>query len=99
VIAPLGTTSHDSTSLAKTTLESSNVTKDQFLKLLVTQLQNQDPFEPMKNESFLAQLATFSSLEQLIDIKSALDDLVAATTGTGTAASTANPISITPKTA
>ncbi len=39
--------------------------RDAFLQLLVTQLKNQDPLEPIQNEEFLAQLATFSSLEQL----------------------------------
>jgi flagellar basal-body rod modification protein FlgD len=42
--------------------------KDEFLKLLVAQLQNQDPTSPVKNEDFVAQLATFSSLEKLISI-------------------------------
>ena len=39
--------------------------RDSFLQLLVTQLENQDPLEPLQNEEFLAQLATFSQLEQL----------------------------------
>ena len=39
--------------------------QDQFLELLITQLQMQDPFQPMDNEDMIAQLATFSSLEQL----------------------------------
>jgi len=39
--------------------------KDQFLQLLVTQLQHQNPLEPTTNEDFIAQLATFASLEQL----------------------------------
>jgi flagellar basal-body rod modification protein FlgD len=39
--------------------------KEAFMKLLVTQLQNQDPLEPTQNQEFVAQLATFSSLEQL----------------------------------
>lgn len=38
-------------------------TRDQFLQLLVTQLRNQDPLEPTKQEDFLAQLAQFSTLE------------------------------------
>lgn len=36
-----------------------------FMKLLVTQMRHQDPLEPIANEDFVAQLATFSSLEEL----------------------------------
>jgi flagellar basal-body rod modification protein FlgD len=36
-----------------------------FMELLVTQLENQDPLDPVANEQFVAQLAQFSSLEQL----------------------------------
>lgn len=39
--------------------------KDTFLKLLTTQLQHQDPLNPMDNSEFVAQLSQFSSLEQL----------------------------------
>ena len=39
--------------------------KNAFMKLLVSQLQHQDPMSPVANEDFVAQLATFSSLEQL----------------------------------
>jgi flagellar basal-body rod modification protein FlgD len=49
--------------------------KDQFMTLLVAQLQNQDPLNPMDSTGFTAQLAQFSSLEQLQNINSNLGDL------------------------
>lgn len=39
--------------------------KDQFLKLLITQMQNQDPLKPMDSTAMIAQLAQFSALEQI----------------------------------
>jgi flagellar hook assembly protein FlgD len=58
--------------------------KDAFLQLLVAQLKNQDPINPVKNEDFLAQLASFSSLEQLVSIKDGINKLAGITTdGTG----------------
>ena len=49
--------------------------RDAFLKLLTTQMQNQDPLSPMSNEEFVAQLAQFSSLEQLMGISAGLDSV------------------------
>ncbi|MDM7914788.1 MAG: flagellar hook assembly protein FlgD [Candidatus Eisenbacteria bacterium] len=46
--------------------------KDQFLKLLVTQLQNQDPLSPLQPHEFASQLATFTSVEQLTEVNDAL---------------------------
>lgn len=45
--------------------ESSKMGKDEFLKILVTQLQYQDPMNPMEDTEFIAQMAQFSSLEQM----------------------------------
>lgn len=49
--------------------------RDAFLKLLVTQLQHQDPTKPVADTEFLAQLAQFSSLEKLEQISSSTAEL------------------------
>ncbi len=48
--------------------KNSDVDKNDFIKMLVTQLKNQDPLDPMSNDRFAVDLATFSQLEQLISI-------------------------------
>lgn len=50
--------------------------KDEFLKILMTQLQNQDPLDPMDDKDFVAQMATFSQLEQTMNMASSMDRLV-----------------------
>ena len=49
--------------------------KDAFLSLLVTQMQYQDPLSPMDNTEYLAQLAQYSSLEQMTNVASKLGDV------------------------
>lgn len=49
--------------------------KDEFLKLLVAQLQNQDPVNPQDGAEFAAQLAQFNSVEQLINVNDGLENL------------------------
>jgi flagellar basal-body rod modification protein FlgD len=46
---------------------SQDISSDQFLRLLVTQLQNQDPLNPMNNEEFLTQLAQLQSLQKQME--------------------------------
>lgn len=48
------------------------VSQDSFLKLLVAQIKHQDPLNPADGTQFLAQLAQFSGLEQLVGIRSEL---------------------------
>lgn len=59
---------------------SSIVQKDDFLKLLVAQIKNQNPLNPADGVEFLTQLAQFSQLEQLINIRTGIEDLVSAVT-------------------
>jgi flagellar basal-body rod modification protein FlgD len=54
--------------------------RDTFLKLLIAQLEHQDPLSPMENMDFTAQLAQFSSLEQMEAINANLTSLVSAQT-------------------
>jgi flagellar basal-body rod modification protein FlgD len=51
------------------------ITRDDFMRLLIAQLQNQDPLSPMDNQEFAVQLATFNSLEQLVGVNEKLDSL------------------------
>ena len=55
---------------------SSTVDYDAFLSLLVAQLKNQDPTEPTDNAELMAQLASFSSVEQQVQINEKLDALI-----------------------
>jgi len=50
--------------------------QDQFLQLLVTQLRSQDPLDPVKNQEFIAQLAQFSTLEQIQKLNTSFSDLL-----------------------
>lgn len=61
--------------------------KNQFMSILLTQMQHQNPLDPMDTKEFTGQLAQFSGLEQQIDTNSKLDKLVTAmSSNTSTAA-------------
>ncbi|MCE6953012.1 flagellar biosynthesis protein FlgD [Cereibacter sphaeroides] len=53
----------------------SNLGQEDFLKLLTTQLQNQDPFQPMENGEFLAQMAQFSTVSGIEQLNGTLSGI------------------------
>ncbi|MEN2766445.1 flagellar hook assembly protein FlgD [Ornithinibacillus xuwenensis] len=55
---------------------SNDLGKEEFLKILMTQLQNQDPTNPMEDREFISQMAQFSSLEQMMNMSNAISSLV-----------------------
>ena len=60
---------------AASTAAGKTLGKDDFLKLLIAQVQHQDPLSPMDNQAFVAQLAQFSNVELLQGVNSRLDSL------------------------
>ena len=62
-------------SAATETSPNSELGQDAFLKLLLTQMENQNPLDPSDPTEFLSQLATFSSLEQMSNISDGIDSL------------------------
>jgi len=63
------------TSTDETESATDTISGDDFLLLLVTQMQNQDPLEPMDNADMLAQLAQFTSLEQMNELGDTVETL------------------------
>lgn len=75
MISDVTTTSASSTAADKATAipPGGKLGKDEFLKMLVAQLRHQDPLSPMNADDMAAQLAQFSSLEQLTNISDAIE--------------------------
>ncbi|MYL27384.1 MULTISPECIES: flagellar hook assembly protein FlgD [Halomonadaceae] len=54
--------------------KASDMGRNEFLDLMMAQMQNQNPLDPQKNEDFVAQLAQFSSLEEMQSLNSSVED-------------------------
>jgi flagellar basal-body rod modification protein FlgD len=78
-----GTYTNTATDATQAARANAELDKTQFLTLLVAQLENQDPMNPIDNQDFIAQLATFSSLEQLISINEGMTRLADAIAPSG----------------
>ncbi|HZS44085.1 MAG TPA: flagellar hook capping FlgD N-terminal domain-containing protein [Blastocatellia bacterium] len=72
----IATTPSASTAKSNSTSSPGLANEQEFLQLLVTQLEHQDPLQPQDSTQFVAQLAQFSSLEQLININQNISTLV-----------------------
>ena len=74
---PTTTASTATTSPAAAKATNTTLGKDDFLKLLVGQLKNQDPLNPTSDTDFIGQMAQFSQLEQTTNMASANEELIA----------------------
>ncbi len=78
VDAVASATSTQTASASKTDSKKASLDYDNFLKLLITQMKNQDPTNPMDPSAQVAQLATFSQVEQSIKMNTNLESLISA---------------------
>lgn len=56
--------------------EQTDLGKDEFLKILIAQLNHQDPLNPMEDQDFIAQMAQFSSLEQMLSMNESIKSML-----------------------
>ena len=62
----------------KKPLKEQKLGQDEFMSLMMAQMKHQDPFKPMENGEFITQMAQFSSVEGLKEIKDSFNDLASA---------------------
>jgi len=84
-VSPVSTTTSSASSTASPISDNADLSSEfnQFLELLTTQVQNQDPFQPLDSTQFVEQLATFSALEQQVQSNDLLKKILTALDGSG----------------
>lgn len=70
------TTASTSTTPAMKTVGKNTLDRNDFMKLFITQMQNQDPLEPMKGTDMATQLAQFSTLDSMQNMSNSMDQLL-----------------------
>lgn len=74
-INPISALNTGSSAATTSTANTSGTEKNMFMTLLVAQLKNQDPLQPQDGTAFIAQLAQFNSLDQLMAIRQSIEAL------------------------
>lgn len=75
-VSQVANTATKTTSTATTTADQASLDYDTFLQLMIAQMNNQDPTDPMDSAEYMSQLATFSQVEQSIMTNAKLDALL-----------------------
>lgn len=78
MVSAVQSTSVTGSASTETAQKKATVDYDAFLTLMVAQLKNQDPTEPMKSSEYMAQLASFSNVEQAVQMRATLDTILKA---------------------
>ncbi|MBL8577515.1 MAG: flagellar hook assembly protein FlgD [Mesorhizobium sp.] len=80
VVNPAGTSTSTNYTSQTDAVSKTQVDYQSFLKLLVAQMKNQDPTNPMDSTQYMAQLASFSNVEQSVQMNQKLDQMLQSNT-------------------
>lgn len=92
---PYATSSGASSSAVSTAATNAGLTQSDFLKLLTTEMKNQDPLNPTSNDQFLGELAQFTALQQTTDMSMTMNTLTSTMQQTGTVGFLGKQVTIT----